>query len=193
MNVEKIKIDRATAREHYRRYKEHVHWSAPMDDEIRRTYQLIAQGRVVIRAIESIKAAGLGDDTFPRLAIVRADAAHCFLDIKEDGAAIFSMSNSWRTQHHKRRRIVMPSGTFPAMERGWRRTAAKAIVPLIPLNLRPKRGLANYHILWEADWKAIPRDPMLLRRIGKGDLWLVVAAWDLTEVERAVLASRVSG
>jgi len=38
----------------------------------------------------------------------------------------------------------------------------------------------------------VPRDPYLLRRLGKGDLWLVVAAWDLTEVERAALQSRVT-
>src|SRR5258708_4807132 len=44
---------------------------------------------------------------------------------------------------------------------------AEAIVPLVPVHLRPKRGLENYHILWEAEWtRVVPRDPMLLRRIG---------------------------
>jgi len=33
-------------------------------------------------------------------------------------------------------------------------------------------------------------DPYLLRRFG-GDAWLVVAAWDLTDVERAVMSQRV--
>jgi hypothetical protein len=33
---------------------------------------------------------------------------------------------------------------------------------------------------------------MLLRRIGQADLWIVCAAWELTEIERAVLAARVS-
>jgi hypothetical protein len=32
---------------------------------------------------------------------------------------------------------------------------------------------------------------MLLRRIGKGDLWLVVASWNLTAVEKAALATRL--
>jgi hypothetical protein len=32
---------------------------------------------------------------------------------------------------------------------------------------------------------------MLLRRIGRADLWLVVAGWDLTEVERAALSTRL--
>jgi len=65
-------------------------------------------------------------------------------------------------------------------------------VPIIPGYLRPKRGLQNYHILWEAEWsRGVPVDPYLLRRIGQGDLWLVVAAWELTEVERAAMSTRV--
>lgn len=193
MNVEKIAIDRARARELYREYKKHQHWSEPMDDEIRRAYQLISQGRLVIQAFASIKAAGLGDDKFPKLAIIRADATICHLDIWQNGSAVFQMD--WGTErHHWHRRIALPDGTFPVTQRRYSRDSAKAIVPIIPVHLRPKRGLANYHILFEAEWTPIPpHDPYLLRRIGKGDLWLVMAAWDLTEVERAVLASRVSG
>ena len=64
-------------------------------------------------------------------------------------------------------------------------------MPLIPVHLRPKRGLANYHILWEAEWtRTYPADPYLLRRFS-GDAWLVVAAWDLTDVERAVMSQRL--
>jgi hypothetical protein len=58
--------------------------------------------------------------------------------------------------------------------------------------VRPRRGLENYNVLWEAVWQpAPPVDPMLLRRIGEADLWVVVAAWELTEVERAALAARI--
>ncbi len=64
-------------------------------------------------------------------------------------------------------------------------------MPIIPVHLRPKRGLVNYHILWEAEWtKTYPADPYLLRRFG-GDAWLVVAGWELTDVERAVMSQRV--
>lgn len=45
-------------------------------------------------------------------------------------------------------------------------------------------------ILWEAEWQAVPpKDPALLRHLG-GDLYAVVAVWDLTELERAVLGGR---
>lgn len=83
-------------------------------------------------------------------------------------------------------------GCFPGQKDRGRWNAAQATLPLIPLHLRPQRALANYHILWEAEWTRIPpRDPYLLRRIGNADLWLVVAHWDLTEVERGALATRV--
>ena len=64
---------------------------------------------------------------------------------------------------------------------------AKAIVPIVPPQFRPAGSLKRYFILWEADWEEVPRDPMLLRYLG-GDLFAVLAVWDLTEIERTVLA-----
>jgi hypothetical protein len=85
-------------------------------------------------------------------------------------------------------RFQFPRGSFS--DTGWHN--AEATVPLIPIQHRPRRGLANYHVLWEAEWKkAVPVDPFLLRRVGKADLWAVVAMWDLSEVERAALATRL--
>lgn len=83
-----------------------------------------------------------------------------------------------------------PAGSFRYLPHRWRATA---LVPTPPLNLRPKRGLANYHVLWEAEWtRIVPHDPLLLRRIGRSDMWVVVAAWELTPVERAALATRIT-
>jgi hypothetical protein len=64
------------------------------------------------------------------------------------------------------------------------------MVPPVPPGLQPKFGLGNYHILWEAEWEMVaPKDPALLKHIG-GDLYAVLATWDLTEIERTVLAGR---
>ena len=65
MNVEKIVISRGQALKLYREYKKHQFYSAPIDREIQRAYQLISQGRVIIKALESIRLAGLGDDQLP--------------------------------------------------------------------------------------------------------------------------------
>lgn len=192
METQRIIVDREEARDLYQSYKKHLHYSTPLDQEIMRAYQLIAQGRLVIKAIESIAKAGLGDDGFPKLAIARADAPKVFLSASGDGSATMSDRTSWRTPNNAsfNRVVKFPAGTFPGIT--WKRDG-EALLPLIPVHLRPKRGMANYHVLWEAEWRPVPpKDPFLLRRIGKADMWLVVAAWDLTEVERTALAARIS-
>lgn len=190
MQTTNITVSRDEALVLFRKYREHQHYSTPVDYEIQRTYKAIAQGRMVIQALHSIAAAGLGDEGLPKLAIVRADATECFVDRRLNGGCRFSMKR-WTRDEHTRAYIDMPAGSFPADRQ---RHAGRAQVPLIPIHHRPKRGLANYHILFEAEWTPIPpTDPMLLRRIGKADLWLVLAAWDLTEIERAVLAGRLNG
>ena len=195
MHTEQLLLDRKEARELYRAYKKHQHYSEPIDDAIRRTYQLIAQGRMVIRALESVKAAGLNAKGWPNLGLCRADFERCYLSLWRDGSAKMADDRWART---KSKIISFPTGTFtgvPEYKEKWQSSHdAESIVPLVPIHLRPKRGLQNYHILWEAEWtRAVPKDPMLLRRIGKGDMWLVVAAWDLTEIERAALATRLDG
>ena len=194
MEVAKLTLDKNEARELYREYKKHQHYSVPIDHEIQRAYQLIAQGRMVIRALESIKAAGLGPDSLPKLAIARATADRCILFPRQNESRITmsSKSDSWTpTRERSGTRFHFQASDFFGIKKNeW---SYQAQMPIIPIHLRPKRGLANYHVLWEAEWTPVPpRDPLLLRRIGIGDMWLVVAAWDLTEVERAALATRMN-
>jgi hypothetical protein len=203
METVKVEMPRSEARELYRDYKKHQHYSSPIDQEIQRTYQLIAQGRVVIRALDSVVAAGVGADGFPKLALVRADSEYCRVHMhrptQRDArcGVIMSFKNLRARGRGSRagpqQRVDFPQGSFIwAHSPGDWSAYGEAIVPIIPAPLRPKRGLANYHILFEAEWsRVVPKDPLLLRRIGKGDLWLVCAAWDLTEVERAALQARV--
>lgn len=197
METTRIEVDRAKARAIYRQYKTHTAYAKPIDWEIQRTYQLMAQGRVVIKAIDSIIQAGVGDDGLPKLAIARADATKCWLRWAWVGADRHRPVMQWveRLPSAAKRldnyRIEFPEDAFP---RPPGQHVHASVVPLIPVHLRPKRGLQNYHILYEAVWRPEPPvDPLLLRRVGQGDLWVVVAAWDLTEVERAALAARISG
>ena len=87
MDTAAIKIDREKARELYRAYLTHQHYEQPIDEEIRRTYRLIAQGRMIIQALESVRLAGVGDDGFPKLAIARADQTSQFGVVRSDGSA----------------------------------------------------------------------------------------------------------
>lgn len=189
MDAFKIDIDKFTARELYRAYREHPSYVEPVDDEIRRAYQLLAQGKLIIRALQSIKNAGVDAKGNPKLAIVRADAKECWCERQDDGRVRFS-DQRWVRNDMTKHFVQLPAGTLPPGG-GWKHDL-RAIVPMIPLHQRPAQSLANYHILWEAEWeRVVPRDPYLLKRIGKSDLWRVIAQWDLTEVERGALSTRV--
>lgn len=205
MDTQQIIVDRTKAKELYQQYKKHQHYSTPVDHEVMRAYKLLAQGRLVIKAIESVKAAGLKtegiDIGFPKLALARADAPSCKVSLSRDGSGYMYAGDvtprsrgGWSRGGgliNSRNCISFPEGTFKtAQEFRWR---GEAVMPMVPLHLRPKRGLANYHVLFEAEWtKIAPVDPFLLRRIGRADLWVVVTMWELTEVERAVLSTRIN-
>jgi hypothetical protein len=197
MHTENVVMDRAVALDLYRKYKTHQHYQSEMDYEVQRAYQALAKGRLVIKALESIATAGQKDDGTPKLAIGRADAKVCRLVLRSSGSATMTTSNSWRRPRGDAGNwFDWPDGTFKkpvtVTRYGSTRREFEARLPLVPAYLRPKRGIQNYHVLWEAMWEPVPpRDPMLLRRIGRSDLWVVVAMWDLTEIERGVLATRV--
>jgi hypothetical protein len=184
MKVERLKMDPEKARELWRKYQAHVAGQTKADQEIAAVYKRLAQRRTVIRALESIRAAGVDERGYPRLAIARADETRISVRVGQN-------TTEWEfTPGYPIRaasRVVTVSGV-PAAKESRRITSA---VPLVPVHVRPKRGLQNYHVLFEADWIAYPIDPYLLRRFGS-DAWLVVAAWDLSPVERAVMANRVS-
>lgn len=69
-----------------------------------------------------------------------------------------------------------------------------AQVPLVPADVRPERGvLKDWFILWEVEkWvdnrnQIMPdKDPYLLKHIG-GTLYAVIAEWDLTSLEKAIM------
>lgn len=184
MKVEALHmIDRDEASALYRKYQEHRAYQKPHDAEIAQVYKQLARGRTVIRALESIRVAGLDADGMPKLAICPAHMTTCWWRPSAN-ACTFGAECPRANETRSVVRMDWPGLHSPK----WR---SQATVPLIPVHLRPKRGIENYHILWEAEWtKRYPVDPYLLRRCG-GDAWLVVAAWDLTDVERAVMSARV--
>lgn len=185
-----VTISADAARDLWRAYRKHQHHSTPIDREVMSAYQKLAQGRLVIKALESITTAGANEQGLPKLGIARADAKLLHLTRHHDGSAVMTTNrnNVPRRNTTPTTWFEFPRGFLPGS--GWKN--ADAIVPMVPLDKRPKRALQNYHILFEADWtKAPPVDPFLIRRLGKGDLWLVLAMWDLTEVERAALSARL--
>lgn len=192
MQTSGIELDRSTAHKLYREYLKHREHQTPVDNEIQRAYHAISKGRVVIRAMQSIIDAGLDDKGRPRLALAPADADYCNCRLDADGTVIMTGDSNamWRARRSKTRNVQFRAETFARPRRFSENL--RAVMPVIPPGIRPARGIENYHVLWEAEWEPRPpRDPILLRRVGMADLWVVCGAWDLTEVERAAMATRV--
>lgn len=183
MNVEKLVMDKDHARDLYQSYQAHRAGMTADDRAIAAIYKRIAAGKLVIRALASITAAGMDAAGRPKLAIARADEREVDCMIGTDCCRFEPRSSNVRA---KDRLFTVP---MPGMKSAT--PNCRAIVPLVPVHLRPRKAIDKYHVLWEADWQAYPVDPYLLRRFGE-DAWLVVASWDLTAVERAVMSTRLN-
>jgi hypothetical protein len=89
----------------------------------------------------------------------------------------------------------LPEAEYPLNQFGWGLWGGRqrAMVPHVPPALRPIHSLDGYATLFEVEeWApdpTAPADPALLKHIG-GDLYAVLAVWDLSELERSVLNGR---
>lgn len=160
------------------------------DEAILRGYNAVLKGKKLVRLSDAIKAGGLDHRHLPRLAVMRADMVGRTVEVTvfSDGSANFFVP--WRPRPAKSASRAFPRDTFPRIGEMAR---AASIVPGIPPQFRPDPDKAyQYWILWEeTNWnKQMSADPALLKQL-KGDLYVVVAMWDLTDLERSVLGSTV--
>lgn len=210
MELATIKMDRNVARRAFLDYRRAVRERHNDEDaQIMRGYRALAQGKQLIHLRDTIKAGGVDVKTYrggrggeivfhvPRLAACRADAKMCYTNgITRRGEVVLTADRKLRELGHNniKDRTNLPAGTFgEGTSDGWSwAPCLKAIVPNVPPPLRPAHSLSGYTILWEATWSIDPPppgDPALLKHVG-GELYAVVAVWDLTELEQAVLAGR---
>lgn len=146
------------------------------DKAIMAAYKSIAHGWKIIDLDETIKKAGLFDSGLPKLAFVRADAERVNLRINQ-----WLIEYSWNTgykNHEHRLGFHYPQS---------KDLTSYAIVPYVPPYIR-KSNMGELFILFEAEWKQVPRrDPFLLARVDK-NMYRIVGAWDVTPVEAAAIA-----
>lgn len=208
-------ISRHDARKAYLEYKAAVLTAVKPEEKkeyegLWRGYKAIAAGQQVLDLQQTLTAAGVQEDTlFPRLAVCRADARVCRCILKGDGSVVF-MDEAARWRGGSKRKVSLPVNTLPSFNTQWQQgggtnryrpggilerqhwnSEATAVVPIVPPHLHPRAALANYHTLWDAVWTpAPPKDPLLLRHLA-GQLYAIVAHWDLTPLEQAVLRGRL--
>lgn len=165
--------------------------------DMKNVYNQLRQGRKVVDMNTVFQRSGLTFNSEPRLAIALASEKKVTCIYQKDGTVKFlnTHAQSWDTSAHKQDVVI--KGIFPEIPKDKLRQfqselTLETIVPKIPASIRPEGNLENYYVLWEVDeWKlAPPKDPYLLRRINN-NIFVVVAGWDLSELERAVMRGRV--
>ena len=213
MQVEELSLPQKQAEEEFNALKEAFKRNAKLRKEAVNIDLYVAlghmskHGKKIIEIWESFKKAGLNKDGDPRLAICRADGKRCYCLKVEDGSAVFSMKRLDRWSRVPRKTygdVKFPSKTFqwqpkdpsrPIGTYNIKNQVVQCLVPIIPPKIlikEVKARLKNYHILWEVEeWKPTPpKDPILLKQLTP-NLFGVLATWNLTPLERAVIRGRI--
>lgn len=206
MNVETITMDPVEVRRMLREYRQQIGRAANAEYEaVELGLAAIARGRAVINLTQAILGGGFDERERPRLAVARADRKQ----IRFSWWGTHSFFDMHTVESERPRRGPQPANDFCRIQAGRRPAAAAlnggdveafAMVPMVPpralreARLRGTTALGRLRILWEVDqWHdrqrgVLPsRDPYLIRRLG-GDLYEVLAQWDLTPLERTVIA-----
>lgn len=206
MEVVTIEQAQEEAKVEWKEYCKAIRENVPNDAEYMKYYKSIknalyylSQGKQIIDLEESMRAAGLDEQGNPNIAIMRAHVSEVYFEWDWRLGGIFydrhRVDRWWHTQRYK---ILVDSSLF---DRGVRPHGGTftTVVPKVPARFLPKHPLENYYILWEVEkWTKAkrppvpPGDPMLLKQIrGNPNLYAVLAVWDLTKLERAVLRGAI--
>lgn len=184
MNIQTITMERRQARTAFLDYRRALRLRHSAEDlAIMKGYGALSRGKPVIILQEVIRAGGADEAGRPKLAIARSDQKQVRMRRDWRGSCRF-WDGRW-TQRNATS-VSLASGTLAQFRPGTAEVEAVSIVPIVPAGLRPVGDLKGYWTLFEATWADVPRDPALLRSLG-GGLYTVLATWDLTPLEAAVL------
>lgn len=199
-----ISIPAAEAREKVAEYLRAVRDRHNAEDAaILRGYRAMAKGHALIDLPKMIRLGGVFEATgLPRIAV--ATSSHEFVHVEREsrGSVIFQ-PEQWTNRNRRKDVYRCPVGTLPKAKLDWNRAVngshpwhgrMRAMVPHVPPAFRPIHSLDGYATLFEVEeWApdpTAPVDPALLKHVG-GDLYAVLATWDLTPLEQSVLNGRL--
>jgi len=203
MNITPMTMDREAALAKYTACINEKHADAyEFNQACAVAYAHLAKGEKLLRLSEAIQRGGLNDKGLPNIAIGRADRREVYFRWqRNETTALFSTASDWARRDPLRNptlNTVVNMGTSFIDDNVWSREGY-ALVPTVPADVRPAKGLLkDWFILWEVDqWATQPRfakasrDPYLLEHIS-GDLYAVIAEWDLTPIEIAIMEGAMS-
>lgn len=190
MNVSTITMPPAEAQTKLDAYRARLRRRADAEYEHAAAgYAALAAGQPLLDLVEVFAETGLGEDGRPRLAIARADRRQVRVSVGR-GWLTFDSRLRLAGRTNPTLRINVAFAGDSRWREGW------SLVPMVPADVHPGADLAKLFTLWEVEvWAdrpllaVPPYDPYLLRHIA-GDLYAVIAEWDLTELERAIMKGR---
>lgn len=200
MNTPTIEMPREVAREQLRQYRSQLHKRADAEYQaVAAGLEHLARGTRLLNLADCFKNVPLDHHYRPKLAIARADRQTVRFRRDTAGKGSFDTQGNrggrpWPKhglKHGLRFELEIPR--CPPLIDYWKEPGGSSLVPMIPASVREAVGridLAKHFVLWEVTWADIPRDPYLLKWTGAGDLYAILAEWDLTDLERAVMGGR---
>lgn len=202
MDVATIRMDPEVALAKLEAYREALRRRADEEYEAAvRGYEALAEGAALIDIAVAFRDVELDHKARPRLAIGRADREQVEFTWVGDRMHFDTRAGFTGQRNETLETMVDRQGGFPGDEYTGARWELRgyALVPMIPADVRPPGNRRKWHVLWEVEeWAdrpvvALPdRDPLLLQHL-TGTLYVVLAEWDLTDLERAVMTGRAGG
>lgn len=207
MEVEQLIIPKEKAELEYKAFLQLVKSrKTEYHEQLHKIYGHMKHGRAIIDVLEAIKKAGLNKDSDPKLALCTAHSNTVVFEKHLNGKGTFYRAVKYnRVRTYNKPVLTCPEFTFPVWKTKEGEIASdrwtihnqrrQAPVPIIPASiLAPLKGqLRHFHILWEVEkWEPLPpKDPILLKQLSN-TIFVVLATWELTEVERAVIRGRLN-
>lgn len=191
MNTPTITMPTHVAREQLRHYRTQLHRRADAEYEaVAQGLEHLAKGTKLLNLVDCFKHVPLDDKHRPRLAFARADRPRVRMRRYFHRVEFTTRLNGNRRATGMLHSFEIPEA--PGVTSVMQLMDGSSFVPMIPAQVRAQVGpidLSKHFILWEADWTDVPHDPYLLKHCG-GELYAILAEWDLTDLERAVMAGR---
>ena len=172
----------------------------PEYTDLKKVYAQLKNGKKVVDIFKVIQKGGVHIHWHPKMAIaqVKAKKVTCFYSKDGNVQYLNDHTSQWNIKKTDVSLVNClpkfdPTRLFTKESWGYpEKFQLKAPVPPVPPRFLPKSITDDLYILWEVDrWEMVPpTDPWLLRRITK-TLFVALAGWDLTDVEKSVMHGRM--